>query len=86
LNLFSSLPLYVRCSKPGLRRLSALLPVLLTVFVLLCAPSHAFGQNAPPTGGEANLVLPDLGQANFLGGTNGRTQLMWGMLICGLGL
>jgi K(+)-stimulated pyrophosphate-energized sodium pump len=54
--------------------------------VLLCAPSHAFGQNAPPTGGEANLVLPDLGQATFLGGTNGRTLLMWGLLVCGLGL
>jgi K(+)-stimulated pyrophosphate-energized sodium pump len=60
--------------------------VLLTVFVLLCAPNHAFGQNAPPSGGEANLVLPDLGQATFLGGTNGRTLLMWGLLICGLGL
>jgi K(+)-stimulated pyrophosphate-energized sodium pump len=54
--------------------------------LVLCAPSHAFGQNAPPTGGEANLVLPDLSQATFLGGINGRTLLMWGLLVCGLGL
>src|SRR5712692_5244641 len=37
-------------------------------------------------GGEANLVLPDLSQATFLGGINGRTLLMWGLLVCGLGL
>src|SRR5207248_7432339 len=36
--------------------------------------------------GEANLVLPDLGQATFLGGINGRTLLMGGLLVCALGL
>ncbi|HEX5226506.1 MAG TPA: sodium-translocating pyrophosphatase [Bryobacteraceae bacterium] len=36
-------------------------------------------------GGEANLVLPDLGQATFLG-MNGRSLLMWGLLVCALGL
>ncbi len=36
-------------------------------------------------GGEANLVLPDLSQSNFLG-TNGRTLLMGGLLVCVFGL
>ena len=36
-------------------------------------------------GGEANLVLPDLGSVSFLG-VNGRTLLMGGLAICVLGL
>jgi len=36
-------------------------------------------------GGEANLVLPDLSQATFLG-TNGRTLLMFGLVVCAGGL
>src|SRR5260221_1102371 len=36
-------------------------------------------------GGEANLVLPDLGTATFQG-INGRTLLMGGLLVCILGL
>ena len=44
------------------------------------APSHDAG------GGEASLVLPDLHQASFLGGINGHSFLVWGLLICGLGL
>ncbi|MGH7702949.1 MAG: sodium/proton-translocating pyrophosphatase, partial [Gemmatimonadales bacterium] len=37
-------------------------------------------------GGEANLVLPDLGSVNFLGGITGRALLMWGLLVCAMGL
>jgi len=37
-------------------------------------------------GGEANLRLPDLSQVQFLGGINGRTLLMSGLLISALGL
>ena len=44
------------------------------------APSHDAG------GGEASLVLPDLHQASFLGGINGHSLLVWGLLICALGL
>ncbi|MDQ3331043.1 MAG: sodium-translocating pyrophosphatase, partial [Planctomycetota bacterium] len=32
-------------------------------------------------GGEANLILPDLSTAEFLG-VNGRTLLMAGLLVC----
>jgi K(+)-stimulated pyrophosphate-energized sodium pump len=37
-------------------------------------------------GGEANLVLPDLNSASFLGGIGGRTLLMGGLLVSALGL
>ncbi len=37
-------------------------------------------------GGEANLKLPDLSQVTFLGGLNGRTLLMSGLLVAALGL
>ncbi|HVW06471.1 MAG TPA: sodium-translocating pyrophosphatase [Vicinamibacterales bacterium] len=37
-------------------------------------------------GGEANLVLPDLGQVTFLGGIDGHTLLLAGLLVSGLGL
>jgi K(+)-stimulated pyrophosphate-energized sodium pump len=61
-----------------------ILPLLLAALILMSLPAPAFAQSAP--GGEANLVLPDLAQATFLGGTNGRTLLMWGLLVCALGL
>jgi K(+)-stimulated pyrophosphate-energized sodium pump len=41
------------------------------------------GQSA---GGEANLKLPDLSQVTFLGGTDGHTLLLWGILFCIFGL
>ncbi|MGH9393651.1 MAG: sodium/proton-translocating pyrophosphatase, partial [Terriglobales bacterium] len=47
------------------------------------AASHAVAQ--APAGGEAQLILPDLNQGTFLG-TNGRVILMWGLIVCGLGL
>jgi len=66
--------------------------------LLLCSailsaprPVHAAAQAeqpaaaAPEGGGEANLILPDLSTVDFHG-VNGRTLLMSGLLICGLGL
>jgi len=45
-----------------------------------------FAQNPPPEAqGEAHLILPDLSQGSFLG-TDGRTLLMVGLVICALGL
>ena len=40
---------------------------------------------SPAMGGEANLVIPDLSQVEFLG-VKGRTLLTGGLLICVLGL
>src|SRR6266511_3281127 len=37
-------------------------------------------------GGEAALVLPNLNQAVFLGGMGGRALLLWGLVVCALGL
>jgi len=61
-----------------------ILPLLLAAVIAMSVSAPAFAQ--PQTGGEAHLVLPDLSQANFLGGTNGRTLLMWGLAVCALGL
>jgi K(+)-stimulated pyrophosphate-energized sodium pump len=40
----------------------------------------------PPRGGEASLVLPDLGSVSVMGGVSGRLLLMVGLLVCGVGL
>ncbi len=55
--------------------------------ILISVPLSAVAQ-VPAThqGGEAELVLPDLGQATFLGGINGRSLLMLGLGVCALGL
>ncbi len=37
-------------------------------------------------GGEANLIIPDLSQVKFLGNVQGRSLLMGGLFVCGLGL
>jgi K(+)-stimulated pyrophosphate-energized sodium pump len=70
---------------PSFRRAALLvLPLLLAAVFLMSLPSPALAQTEQA--GEAHLVLPDLGQATFMGGTNGRTLLMYGLGICVLGL
>src|ERR1041385_3962350 len=55
--------------------------------LLVLAPSPATARAAGPgsEGGEANLVVPDLSQAQFLG-VSGRALLMSGLVVCALGL
>ena len=83
------------------RRAAALLvPVLLLLAVLAVVPAAlaqsppavpgapgqlAAGAPAKHGGGEANLIVPDLGQARFLG-VSGRTLLLFGLVVCVLGL
>jgi K(+)-stimulated pyrophosphate-energized sodium pump len=62
------------------RAVRPLAALLLTPTLLL---AQAAGARAE--GGEANLVVPDLSQAQFLG-VNGRTLLMSGLVVCALGL
>jgi K(+)-stimulated pyrophosphate-energized sodium pump len=77
---------------PVLPRVGPLLVVLalaalaLTVFgaPASCAAAAA-GSGAPHPGGEASLRIPDLGQVDLMG-LNGRTLLMWGLVVCVLGL
>jgi K(+)-stimulated pyrophosphate-energized sodium pump len=62
--------------------------VTFLVLLLSATPGYAQPPQAAPAshaGGEANLVLPDLGSVDF-GGINGRTLLMSGLLVCALGL
>ena len=65
-------------------RCALVLRVVLTLLTLaaLAAPLMAQEQ----AGGEANLKLPDLNQASFLGGIGGRTLLMGGLAVSALGL
>jgi len=65
----------------AVRRLAAL-AALTVVAVPVAAQTPTQGQ----AGGEATLVLPDLHQATFLGGINGHSLLVWGLVICALGL
>ncbi|HKD77410.1 MAG TPA: sodium/proton-translocating pyrophosphatase, partial [Ktedonobacterales bacterium] len=58
--------------------------VLLTLLTLAALAAPLMSQETG--GGEANLKLPDLGQATFLSGIGGRTLLMGGMAISALGL
>jgi len=53
------------------------------MLLMLAAPLLAQSSEA---GGEANLKLPDLGMATFLGGINGHNLLLWGIVVSALGL
>ncbi len=73
------------------KMLSFALAMLLATFAgTLVAPmagSQEGGATAPVhrPGGEANLVIPDLAQVEFLGMT-GRSLLMTGLVVCAFGL
>ncbi len=58
------------------------------VAVGLCAlaawPAVAVAQER--AGGEASLVMPDLSRVTFLGGIDGHTLLLGGLVVCALGL
>jgi K(+)-stimulated pyrophosphate-energized sodium pump len=76
----------------GAARVAALLALLAAIFAV---PSNALAQQPEPAGapaqaertggGEVNLVLPDLAQVD-VGGYNGRTLLMGGMVVAALGI
>ncbi|MGD0497366.1 MAG: sodium-translocating pyrophosphatase [Bryobacteraceae bacterium] len=70
---------YALAARRAILRLSAAFPVLFA----LTAPLMAQGQD---TGGEANLKLPDLGMASFLGGITGHNLLLGGIAVSALGL
>jgi K(+)-stimulated pyrophosphate-energized sodium pump len=59
---------------------------LLLLMLMFCAGAlPAMAQPPHHGGGEANLVLPDLDQAQFFG-MGGRSLLMIGLVVCALGL
>src|SRR6478752_2243256 len=63
-------------------RLPSVLGFLVAALAFLAAPA-AFAQHE---GGEASLVLPDLGSVKFLSNTPGSTLLSIGIVVCLLGL
>jgi K(+)-stimulated pyrophosphate-energized sodium pump len=73
---------------PSFRRVAlAILPLLLAAVILVSGTATLSAQpTQSAAGGEAHLILPDLGQATFLGGINGRTLLIGGLVVCALGL
>src|SRR5678815_1360839 len=64
-------------------RLSSVLGLFTAALTILAAPA-AFAQEHG--GGEASLVLPDLGSVTFLGAMSGRALLSIGIVVCLLGL
>ncbi len=56
------------------------------LFSLLALLALAAPMMAAEANGEANLQLPDLGQATFLGGINGHNLLLGGLVVSALGL
>jgi K(+)-stimulated pyrophosphate-energized sodium pump len=63
-------------------RQAAFITAATVTSLLLAAPTYA--QHSP--GGEANLQLPDLSEVTFLNGINGHNLLLFGIVICILGL
>src|SRR5215211_3203435 len=62
------------------------LPLGSSVAVHAQAPAPAAADQPPVhAGGEASLILPDLGTQSFMG-INARTLLMGGLVVCVLGL
>ncbi len=56
-----------------------------TLLALFQDAASGAGASPHAAGGEASLVLPDLGGVQLLG-LAGRTLLTWGLLVCALGL
>src|SRR6476620_457108 len=55
------------------------------LFALLAANTAFAATGDEAKGGEMSLVLPDFSTVTFFG-TNGKTLLMGGLLVCALGL
>ena len=72
------------CNSEILNRSLKIFAVALASF---SGAAAAFAHQTSEAGGEANLKLPDLSSVRFLGGAiDGHKLLLWGILICILGL
>ncbi len=69
----------------GAAAAAALIAVLAVAPLAAQATAPAQAPAVQP-GGEANLVLPDLSQVTFLGGIDGHTLLLAGIVMSGIGL
>jgi K(+)-stimulated pyrophosphate-energized sodium pump len=82
ISIFSFLSLYKLV--PSFHRVVTRMAAGLALVAFTAA--SAFAQEPHRAGGEANLKLPDLSQVTFLGGTNGRSLLLIGLLVSALGM
>jgi K(+)-stimulated pyrophosphate-energized sodium pump len=71
--------------RPNARSLFSLLILMMLMGLPVATLATPVGAAPVHHGGEASLVLPDLGQAQFLG-MSGRTLLTLGLFVCALGL
>jgi K(+)-stimulated pyrophosphate-energized sodium pump len=71
--------------RPVRTQSASFLRVIYTVFITLLLAAPLLAQSGENTS-EANLKLPDLGSATFLGGIKGSTLLMGGLVVSALGL
>ncbi len=71
--------------RPNARSLCTVLILLVLLGLPIATLATPVGAAPVHHGGEASLVLPDLGQAQFLG-MSGRTLLTLGLFVCALGL
>jgi K(+)-stimulated pyrophosphate-energized sodium pump len=84
-NSFEALSRRVNLTSETIRRTG--LRALSGISLVALGATSAFAQeNGHTGGGEAALRLPDLSSVPFLGGINGRTLLMVGLVVCFLGL
>src|SRR5262245_48565202 len=67
-----------------LRRVLFRFSCLIVGLALACPAS--FAQTERHSGGEINLVVPDLSHATFFSSINGRTLLSAGLVVTALGL
>jgi K(+)-stimulated pyrophosphate-energized sodium pump len=63
-----------------------MVPMLLALALVALAPAAMAQESGGHHGGEANLTLPDLRTVTFAGGLNGHTLLLFGLLVCALGM
>jgi K(+)-stimulated pyrophosphate-energized sodium pump len=70
--------------RTALRFTSAAAFITVNVITALAVEPGSGGAHRP--GGEANLVLPDLSSVDFVGGVNGRSLLLIGLLVSALGM
>jgi K(+)-stimulated pyrophosphate-energized sodium pump len=66
--------------------LAVVVTALCALSLAVLAPPALAQEGAAHHGGEANLTLPDLSTVSFVGGVDGHTLLLFGLIICALGL
>ena len=66
--------------------LAVVVTALCALSLAVLAPAALAQEGSAHHGGEANLTLPDLSTVSFVGGVDGHTLLLFGLIICALGL